>query len=93
MIKAIQKSISKILKIDITKKQTKIILAVISAVGYKHQIPDYGLIANEMTPGAQFHDISRDLHGVIESIDISMSQDPQHCVEQTIIIRLLSYHH
>ena len=92
MIKTIQKNINKILGTKITDQQTRTILAVISAIGYrkKSKIPDYGLIANEMTPGGQSYDIARDIHGVIDSIDVSTNQSPGLSVKQTITIRLFN---
>ena len=92
MIKAIQKSISKIIEKNITHKQTKTILAVISVIDHQHQIkiPNEEIISNGITPGAPFYDIVQNVHGFIESVDISTSHNMSYPIEHIITIRLHS---
>jgi hypothetical protein len=92
MIKAIQKSISKILNHHVTEEQTKVILAVISIIDHQNEIkiPNEGIISNGITPGAPFYDIVQNIHGVIQSVDVSMSHDMSYPVEHIITIHLCS---
>lgn len=92
MIKAIQKSISKILNYHVTEEQTKTILAVISIVDHKNEIkiPNEGIISNGITPGAPFYDIIQNVHGIINSVEVSISNDMSYPIEHIITIHLYS---
>lgn len=90
MIKVIQKNISKILNHHVTEEQTKTIIAVINIINQEKEIPTDGIISNGLMPGSSFYDIVQNIHGFVQSVDISMSHDMSYPIEHIITIHLCS---